>query len=97
VPPWTRPVSRVPAPWPSTEDEVENRQIRRHIDAAIESLPARQRFVITLRDVNGYSADEVCSILTISAANQRVLLHRARAAVRARLEDYFTAADRTPR
>jgi RNA polymerase sigma-70 factor (ECF subfamily) len=47
--------------------------------------------VITLRDIEGYSSAEVCSILDISAANQRVLLHRARALVRGRLEDYFAA------
>jgi RNA polymerase sigma-70 factor, ECF subfamily len=45
--------------------------------------------VITLRDIEGYSSAEVCSILDISAANQRVLLHRARAFVRGRLENYF--------
>jgi len=47
--------------------------------------------VITLRDVDGYGSGEVCSILEISAANQRVLLHRARAAVRGRLEEYYAA------
>ncbi|MET7770292.1 sigma factor-like helix-turn-helix DNA-binding protein [Nocardia sp. NPDC005366] len=62
------------------------------IAAALEELPARQRIVINLRDVLNYDADEVCSILEISAANQRVLLHRARAFVRARLEEYFAAA-----
>ena len=50
------------------------------------SLPERQRVVITLRDVEGYSSDEVCSILRIIGANQRVLLHRARAFVRGKLE-----------
>jgi RNA polymerase sigma-70 factor (ECF subfamily) len=48
--------------------------------------------VITLRDVEGYSSDEVCSILQISSANQRVLLHRARAFVRGWLEEYFVAS-----
>jgi RNA polymerase sigma-70 factor (ECF subfamily) len=42
-----------------------------------------------VHDVEGYSSEEVCSILEISAANQRVLLHRARAFVRGRLEEYF--------
>jgi RNA polymerase sigma-70 factor (ECF subfamily) len=48
--------------------------------------------VITLRDVEGDDTQEVCSVLDISPGKQRVLLHRARAAVRARLEDYFAAA-----
>ncbi|WP_233552900.1 RNA polymerase sigma factor [Jiangella rhizosphaerae] len=62
--------------------------------AALAELPARQRVVITLRDVHGYDSAEVCSILEISMANQRVLLHRARAAVRLRLERYFHPAVR---
>jgi RNA polymerase sigma-70 factor (ECF subfamily) len=45
--------------------------------------------VITLRDVEGWSSQEVCDALGISSVNQRVLLHRARAVVRATLEDYF--------
>jgi len=56
------------------------------VKRAIEELPETQRLVITLRDVTGCSADEVCETLGVSAANERVLLHRARARVRARLE-----------
>ena len=52
--------------------------------------------MITLRDVQGYGSDEVSSILEISAANQRVLLHRARAFVRGRLEDYFATVRAAP-
>jgi RNA polymerase sigma-70 factor (ECF subfamily) len=62
------------------------------IGDALGSLPARYRVVVTLRDIEGYGSDEVCELLGISAGNQRVLLHRARAAIRLRLEDYFTAA-----
>jgi RNA polymerase sigma-70 factor (ECF subfamily) len=57
--------------------------------AAIESLPPNQRLVITLRDVKGFSAPEVCELLDISEANQRVLLHRARSKARATLEVYL--------
>jgi RNA polymerase sigma factor (sigma-70 family) len=52
---------------------------------AIEALPPTQRTVITLRDVKGLSAAEVCELLDISEANQRVLLHRARSKTRATL------------
>jgi len=48
------------------------------VDAALTTLPAAQREVITLRDIDGWSAHEVCDYLGISEANQRVLLHRAR-------------------
>ena len=59
------------------------------VKLAIESLPPKQREVITLRDVAGLDAEEVCSLLSISAENQRVRLHRARAAVRKMLEEYL--------
>jgi RNA polymerase sigma-70 factor, ECF subfamily len=59
---------------------------------AIDELPPRQRDVITLRDVEGWSAAEVREALELSDANERVLLHRARAKVRARLEPYFDEA-----
>ncbi|MGH2857906.1 MAG: RNA polymerase sigma factor [Solirubrobacteraceae bacterium] len=58
------------------------------VQHAIDALPPRQQQVIRLRDVEGWDADEVCESLKLSAANQRVLLHRARAAVRAALEDH---------
>jgi len=56
---------------------------------AIGRLPDRQKQVIGLRDVEGWEAEEVCQSLDLTPANQRVLLHRARAAVRAELEEYF--------
>ena len=56
---------------------------------AIEGLPDAQRVVITMRDVAGCQADEVCEALHVSEGNQRVLLHRARSKVRAALEGHF--------
>ena len=59
------------------------------VDRAITELPDAQRIVITLRDVTGCTAAEVCELLEVSEGNQRVLLHRARARVRAQLEGHF--------
>ena len=59
------------------------------VDRAIAELPEAQRIVITLRDVIGCGPEEVGEALMISDGNQRVLLHRARTRVRARLERYF--------
>jgi RNA polymerase sigma-70 factor (ECF subfamily) len=61
-----------------------------HIRAAIDGLSTGQKIVVTLRDVEGWSADEVCNTLRISESNQRVLLHRGRSRVRRTLERYFT-------
>jgi len=60
---------------------------------AIEELPEVQRAVITMRDVAGFSSEEVCGELDLSEGNQRVLLHRARTKVRAALERHFEAAE----
>ena len=78
-----------PRPWPGPEDATLAAEVRARAAAAVAALPDRQRVVITLRDVEGYEPAEVCEILEISAANQRVLLHRARAYVRGQLEAYF--------
>lgn len=59
------------------------------VERAMADLPPAQREVITLRDVEGWTGPEVSEALGISHANQRVLLHRARVAVRAALEEYF--------
>jgi RNA polymerase sigma-70 factor (ECF subfamily) len=61
--------------------------------AAIEELPEVQRAVITMRDVAGFSSEDVCDALELSEGNQRVLLHRARTKVRRALELHFEAAN----
>jgi RNA polymerase sigma-70 factor (ECF subfamily) len=83
-----------PKPWPmpSPEQATLAGEMRAQMAAALSQLPDRQRIVITLRDVEGHSTDEVCDILAITPANQRVLLHRARAFVRGKLEEYFSAS-----
>jgi RNA polymerase sigma-70 factor, ECF subfamily len=60
------------------------------VESAIEQLPPTQREVITLRDMEGWSSEEVCSALELSETNQRVLLHRARSKVRQVLEAYLS-------
>jgi RNA polymerase sigma-70 factor, ECF subfamily len=79
-----------PAPWASPEQIALSAEIHTVLGAILDELPERQRTVISLRDVSGHSAREVCELLDISQANQRVLLHRARAAVRERLAGYLS-------
>jgi RNA polymerase sigma-70 factor (ECF subfamily) len=68
---------------------VQDRETLRVVMDAIADLPSAQQTVIRMRDVEGYSSDEVCTALDVSEGNQRVLLHRARSRVRAALERHF--------
>jgi RNA polymerase sigma-70 factor (ECF subfamily) len=82
---------RAPQHWPEPEQAAERAEVMRVVGRVLAKLPDRSRIVLTLRDMEGYSSDEVCELLEISPGNQRVILHRARAAVRAELEAYFDA------
>jgi RNA polymerase sigma-70 factor (ECF subfamily) len=74
----------IPSLWDELNPEriVGGRQLWDHVTSAIERLPAGQRAVIILRDMEGREAQEACTLLGISAENQRVLLHRARGRIR---------------
>jgi RNA polymerase sigma-70 factor (ECF subfamily) len=68
---------------------VEDRETLRVAMRAIAGLPDVQQAVIRMRDVEGYSSEEVCAALEVSEGNQRVLLHRARSRVRSALEEHL--------
>jgi len=76
-----------PEPWP--EDALVAAETQAVVAEAIEALPPAQRAVISLRDVEGWSSEEVRNALELSGTNQRVLLHRARSKVRRALESYL--------
>jgi len=77
-----------PARWNELpEEHLAGRETLDSLKNAIAALPPAQRQVIVLRDIEGWEADEVCELLNLSQANQRVLLHRARSRVRQALED----------
>ncbi|KAA0084291.1 sigma-70 family RNA polymerase sigma factor [Mycolicibacterium sp. P9-64] len=79
-----------PAAFPETpEGSVLEGELVEVAKCGLDGLPDRQRIVVTLRDMLGFDSAEVCDLLDISVANQRVLLHRGRAAVRAVLEEYL--------
>jgi RNA polymerase sigma-70 factor, ECF subfamily len=81
-----------PNPWEGDpEERLLAGETRRLILATIETLPDTQRAVITLRDIEGFDAEDVCNVLELSDTNQRVLLHRARSKVRQALEQYLGA------
>jgi RNA polymerase sigma-70 factor (ECF subfamily) len=82
---WTLP----PTDWQvrSPEALVLRQEVMHHLEGAMEALPPSQRTVVTLRDVDGWTATEVCAALQITEANQRVLLHRARSRLRRALEE----------
>ena len=81
-----------PAPWPDAL--VESSELVALVREALGTLPDAQRTVMTLRDVDGLDAPDVCELLGISEGNQRVLLHRARSKVRAFVEARLGREDR---
>jgi RNA polymerase sigma-70 factor (ECF subfamily) len=82
-----------PTRWPTPEEGLLAGETREVIAAAVAELPAAQRTVISLRDIEGWTSEEVCEALEISAGNQRILLHRARSRVRAAIESYYCAVE----
>jgi RNA polymerase sigma-70 factor (ECF subfamily) len=87
---WPHHWMQAPQSWAALpEEQLLARETGIRIQQAIAALPPMQREVIRLRDVEGWSGEEVCNILELSETNQRVLLHRARSKVRASLEQYL--------
>jgi RNA polymerase sigma-70 factor, ECF subfamily len=82
---WARP----PQEWDSPDELLAERATRDALLRAVADLPERQREVLTLRDILGYSAEEARNALDLTETNQRVLLHRGRSKVRAALERHF--------
>jgi RNA polymerase sigma-70 factor, ECF subfamily len=83
-----------PDPWDDVDARIDAGALLPLVRTAIDALPDLQRQVVTLRDVEGLSGKDVCTVLEISEANQRVLLHRGRARVRHALEQEITEPGR---
>jgi RNA polymerase sigma-70 factor, ECF subfamily len=94
------PNGRFPGGWISFPERWDEQPEERYLSAegveiarrAIARLPPAQRDVVTLRDVEGWSSDEVSQALGITSGNQRVLLHRGRSRVRAAIETAIAAS-----
>jgi RNA polymerase sigma-70 factor (ECF subfamily) len=87
---WPHGWLHAPQSWAALpEEQLLSRETGMRIQQAIAALPPMQREVMRLRDVEGWSGEEVCNTLELSETNQRVLLHRARSKVRASLEQYL--------
>ena len=97
--------SVAPTHWPqlplhpdsSPERSLLTKELGERLQTIIDALPSNLRIVLWLRDVEGWSSEEVCNALMIQETNQRVLLHRARSRVRAALEPYFEGAGESAR
>ena len=88
--PWEGHWEPPPNPFPENpEAHLLTAELRVRIEEAIAALPPAQREVIVLHDVEGFFGDDVGKILGVSSANERVLLHRARAKIRATLERHY--------
>lgn len=78
-----------PQPWAGPEESLLTDEMMAVVHNAVGKLPEAQQTVITLRDIHGFDAEEVCNTLGLSETNQRVLLHRARSKVRSAVESHF--------
>jgi len=88
---WAGHWAAAPADWTQLpEERLLGQETLARVNEAIQTLPPRQAEVLALRDVEGWEPAEVCAALGISDGNQRILLHRARAKVRAALEHYLS-------
>lgn len=76
--------SSAPKPWP--DDAIDAKRAVGIVKREVENLPATQRAVVLMRDVEGLDAKEVCNVLGIEETHQRVLLHRGRARLRSLIE-----------
>jgi RNA polymerase sigma-70 factor (ECF subfamily) len=84
----------IPEPWEQQPAErLVTTEAPDRVRQTIVRLPAQQPTVITLRDIEGMTAGEVCDLLDLTPANERVSLHRARARVRRGLEDYLKGVE----
>jgi len=86
---WVQPS---PDPDPSPEQALLTKELRGRLATVIDTLPPNMKIVLWLRDVEGWSSDDVCNALAIQETNQRVLLHRARSRAQEALEPYLEGA-----
>jgi RNA polymerase sigma-70 factor (ECF subfamily) len=91
-PHWPGHWASAPRSWVALPEEwLIAKETQRVVAQAIASLPASQRAVISLRDIEGWDSEDVCNVVGVSETNQRVLLHRARSKVRRELEGYLAS------
>jgi RNA polymerase sigma-70 factor (ECF subfamily) len=72
----------------SPEALLNHEDFLRCLEIVLDSLPEIQRSVLTLREYQGLEMGQICNILSISASNMRVLLHRARTRVYAMVDRF---------
>lgn len=80
---------RIEPPWgriSSVEQIVASEQNKTHVHASINKLPGAYRYVLLLRDIEGYNSREVAQLLDMSESNVKVRMHRARAALKRLIE-----------
>lgn len=91
--------AEAPRLWDELDPErvVGGRQLWEHVQEAIEALPAGQKAVLVMRDMEGMPGEEICALLQITPENQRVMLHRARARIRAAIDRVTAPSAGRPR
>lgn len=84
-----------PEDWDEPLERLMSAEVRAELARAIAQLPDMQRCVVSLRDIEGWSAEEVCNVLDLTETNQRVLLHRARSKLREMIDASLVRGQRS--
>ncbi len=69
------------------EEQLDHQRLVDRVRAALDTLPHGQRDVLLLREVHGFSTEEVCAALDLEPGNVRIRIHRARKALRSAVLD----------
>ncbi|MGH7717847.1 MAG: RNA polymerase sigma factor [Gemmatimonadaceae bacterium] len=75
----------VPAGDDGPDRLVERREVRERFTRAVDALPARQRLIVSLFEVHGFSGAEIAEMVGVTPATVRWHLHEARRTLRAAL------------
>lgn len=84
----------MPQAWRNPEESLADRRFYEVLEACVARLSAAAGRAFLLRELMGFSVEEICKELRVSTSNCHVLLHRARLRLRACLEERWFASGR---
>jgi RNA polymerase sigma-70 factor (ECF subfamily) len=87
----------LPRDWGDPEKALSQRRFFEVLEACVQGLSETAARVFLLREMMGFSTEEICRELSVSSTNCSVLLYRARMRLRTCMDQRWIAADETRR